>query len=560
LALEVGKSRQFQRTQKAGNVERPKSGQRFSPAVTPKKSKVLPYRDGFDDSDLVMLSPSKPRDRSKPTTPKAGAKRKRTGNDLQSPIAPPQLPLSEPKPPPVPPQARIDVNVAAELLQKLANEHNKLRFVQKLLQHHVSEEVEENILEALTRFSFPSNPGRKLSNVLYEQLFVQPLTGNSEAVPDQICGVLLSLWEQSLAESYYPPIPCKISSMQCIFESERFTFVRNYIARVVPLAIATSDLVAIPLARASLNKNQSPRTLAPRAIGTNPVPSASSEQFEASDARQEATARSIDVVACLKLLRTLGDAAAPSRDAITLFWQHMKFDFVLLILMKAQPIEQIGIMLDLVRTSALQNTFGAILDGEQERQERQEVDTLDRLTVLLGEKFEREQEDADITAIFELRGKVVAVLLALVLKHHGALQLATHRYAIGRMFKFLHDSINALYLHTHPSDHEHITRSINDAIKILYLLCSSTGSAQINVNVDIRQKVSVVPGGMHIHLLALTRLAFAERIWYERGIEEGSMERAHEMLDEWLSPEEGEGLMMMFGSEGSGDGGDSVSG
>jgi hypothetical protein len=466
--------------------------------------------------------------------------------------------LSEPKPPPIPPQARVDAKVAADLLQKLAKEQNKLRFMQKLLQHYVDEDAEENIFEALTRFAFPSSPDRKLSTILSEQLSTEPFAGSSKAVSDQFCGVLLSLWKQSLAESYYAPIPCLVSSMQRVFDLERFAFIRKYTAHVVPLAIATSDLVAIPLARASLNKNQSPQALASRATASKHAPPTGGEQSadeaKGSSVQEEAAARCIDVIACLELLRTLAHAAAPNKDAIILVWQHMKFDFVLMVLMKAQPLQQIGIMLDLLRTSALADTFGAITDGGRERQERREVDILDRLTVLLGEKFERGRGDTDVTALFELREKVVAVLLALVLKQHGALLLATHRYAIGRMFKFLHDSITALYLHTHPSDHDPITRSINDTMKILYLLCSATGSAQVKVSVDIRQKLGVIPGGMHIHLLSLTRLAFAERIWYERGIEEGTMERAHEMLDEWLSPEEGEGLMMMFGSEGSGEG------
>lgn len=40
-------------------------------------SQSLPYRDGFDDNEIVTLSPSKPKDRSKSSTPKVGEKRKR---------------------------------------------------------------------------------------------------------------------------------------------------------------------------------------------------------------------------------------------------------------------------------------------------------------------------------------------------------------------------------------------------------------------------------------------------------------------------------------------------
>jgi len=46
-------------------------------------------------------------------------------------------------------------------------------------------------------------------------------------------------------------------------------------------------------------------------------------------------------------------------------------------------------------------------------------------------------------------------------------------------------------------------------------------------------------------------LAFAERVWAEEGISEASMDMAHRLLDEWLSPDEGEALLAMFSSERS---------
>lgn len=46
----------------------------------------LPYRDGFDDHEIVLVSPSKPKEKAKADTPKAGDKRKRNVNP--SPIRP----------------------------------------------------------------------------------------------------------------------------------------------------------------------------------------------------------------------------------------------------------------------------------------------------------------------------------------------------------------------------------------------------------------------------------------------------------------------------------------
>ena len=47
----------------------------------------MPYRDGFDDDELVLVSPSKAKDKPKAeTTPRAGNKRKRNTNP--SPVQP----------------------------------------------------------------------------------------------------------------------------------------------------------------------------------------------------------------------------------------------------------------------------------------------------------------------------------------------------------------------------------------------------------------------------------------------------------------------------------------
>lgn len=59
--------------------------------ATPRKQKTLPYRDGFDDDEIQIISPSKFHIRkSNPGTPtKIGTKRKRKGQE--SPIVPLQV-------------------------------------------------------------------------------------------------------------------------------------------------------------------------------------------------------------------------------------------------------------------------------------------------------------------------------------------------------------------------------------------------------------------------------------------------------------------------------------
>ena len=64
----------------------------------------------------------------------------------------------------------------------------------------------------------------------------------------------------------------------------------------------------------------------------------------------------------------------------------------------------------------------------------------------------------------------------------------------------------------------------------------------------MRTKLAVIPGGSHKHLIALTRLAFSEGTFFEQGIEDDVVESAHQMLEDSVTPEEGEALLGAFAS------------
>lgn len=85
LKVEGGKPKQPRRTLKDGTA-------RGQAASTPKKNRTVPFGDGFDDGDVVMVSPSKSRDKSRTGTPRQGSKRKRNAVEA-SPSKP--LPILE---------------------------------------------------------------------------------------------------------------------------------------------------------------------------------------------------------------------------------------------------------------------------------------------------------------------------------------------------------------------------------------------------------------------------------------------------------------------------------
>lgn len=322
----------------------------------------------------------------------------------------------------------------------------------------------------------------------------------------------------------YEPIALFVNTMQFILDSESLVFARKLTQKIVPLAIATSDIVAIPIARASIKKGKPAQLTSSTQSGT------------------------IDVLSCLALLRTMAQASAPFTEAMTIFWRCMKFDFVLLMLMKAQPLPQITLMLQLLQTSALETTFGAILGEEEgiERQAKRESDTIDRLTNLLSETPKPvDGTDLDPTDVLELRIEVLSVLAAMCISTHSSRALAQHRYAIGRLFKFLHDRVSTLYT-GYTCDHALQIKTINMSMRIVHHLVTQHSDI-----VDVRAKLATVQGGAHVHLIALTRLAFSDRVAFEEGLQSEVMDMAHQLLDEHLSPDEGEALLQMFSSGNS---------
>ncbi|KAJ9666923.1 hypothetical protein H2201_003057 [Coniosporium apollinis] len=552
LVQEAKRAKQAARAVRDGGANaRTRAAGQGSPATTPKKARPVPFGDGFDDDDIVMVSPSKSRDRRKGSTPRAGEKRKRAGTEQGFASPSQSLSFSEAAPLPMeePTEAQGIENVL-DVAPHLSKEDERFEFIQRFFNHRPYA-GHDRTFEAFTKLAFPSTPTKTLSSFVLDEL-PSLSRKDTEDFPHAFCTLLLSLWERCLSEGYYAPVYLLIDALQFILAHEPLDLAVALISKIVPLALQTADLVAVPIGRAATTPHRPfPKTIS-------------------SPSKSEIGAQ-ISVHDCLALVQTVAMSCILDPPALTRFWQHMQYDFILVLLLPAQPLLEITLMLELLATSALDATFGAIWPGDlfnPDRQSKAENETLDKVTALLFEVpfAPRDGEPWTPTELMGLRLEALGVLAALCRTEHGSSLLRQNRNAIGLLVRFLNDTIDALYAY-HPALHTLQSRAVNRSMRILHhLLTTSPSSPNNNTTTDpspqpqrrlleraeIQQKLRVVPGGNHKFLVALTRLAFSEPYVLEAGIEEGVMDMAHQILDEFLSPEEGEALMNVYSSSRSG--------
>lgn len=625
LAREAERTRNARRTLKDthGNTNREKP----SPLSTPRKNKMIPLRDGFDDSEVVV-SPSKARYSSKaPSTPKAGTKRKRPNQEEHAPSSPlPSFTKAEPMG-----QGHSNVPTPKQSLVAIAShtpetrKDEKFEFMQTILDHRTPD-GRDRTLEALTKFYLPSTPTTSFASTIYDRLTFFALQQELDQFRLQVCDVLLSQWKRSLHEKYYDPLYDLTELLLYILVISPPPLSASLILRITPLCQSTIDLITIATAKAFIDPSKN-------ALPTRTLKS------------------KIDPLHYVKILNfissysALTDMRPTSNSSLINFWSHIEFDFILTILHRAQPMKYITAMLDLLHSSILPSCFGSIYP-ELSRQQQMESNLIDRLTKLLSEdpqhprptprethfsdflaKNQIEEEELERGALplpepyttlelLELRTEVLGLLYQIALSEHGGQLLATHKTAIFRLVRRLHESVVKLYTtynsltdsDTPPTDDDDdddaetklsglqldeeddevndvnkdtTTQTkaykihayhINTTTTILYHLNSTHGSLSLSSSSSQPSQSTAPPNNpppsknittplLNIHatlqqhsssaqayLVALSRIAFCEESGLEAGISAEASEMAHEMLDEFVSPEDGEGVLGVFES------------
>lgn len=251
----------------------------------------------------------------------------------------------------------------------------------------------------------------------------------------------------------------------------------------------------------------------------------------------------VNTLDCLELLKSIAvDCSAHDEDIIR-FWKCMRFDFIAMILNVVQPIEELHVAIALLRRSVLRDTFAMVVPPNNGKQEPSELKLIDLLSRLLVESLKptKDEEPYDAVEIAELRLSILSLMGEMCLNEHSSLALASSQHVIGRLVWLMNDELDALY--NRQYGHEERAELVNQATRILFRLRSDHPQL-----INMQEKLKVIPnsGGVHKHLIALTRLALSEGVFYEENIEDDVVECAHEMLEDLSSPEEAEALREAF--------------
>ncbi|KIW22397.1 uncharacterized protein PV07_12286 [Cladophialophora immunda] len=504
--------------------------------TTPKRGVASSLRDGFNDDDIMLMSPSKSARRSKPPTPTAAGKRKRK-TDGPSPVKPlvlrPSSSTSQHEMPP-PPQPIQTIEQVIPVVRKDKQAERNLKFLQSVIEYRIKDS-KQPLFEALAKFAFPSNLSKTFSTLLWEG--IAHLAGRR--LPGDLLQLLIDLWSKSLKEQYYKPI----ASLREI---------ANHIIDLDMLVLDSGIITAmIPLLKSTITINGEKR------FEHSPVNHATYGKIRQTP--QSVINPEVDGTSCLELMLTVAYAVSDDEELIALLWRLMDHQFILMMLNAWQPISDIALMLRLLATSIFPATFGSICADDQQSQVEHWM--MNRICSLLRETPNVDEGVLPYTTqhLCQLRLEAMDLLIKIAItssqhphddpSHHGSLLIANDTHAIARLVRSLYDQVSAMYS-LHPTTHTLHASLVNKGVCLLYHLLQLHGST-----INLQEKLSVINGGVHKHRVVLTRLAFSEGFVVDKYVSDETVAMATQMLEESVTPDEADELVKCFpGFNGRGAG------
>ena len=415
------------------------------------------------------------------------------------------------------------------------------------------------------------------------------------------CELILDIWSRCLEEKYYQPLFDLTALISFILQLNTISVAPYIISTLLPIVQATIYLVGVPRFNSidgDLSNHPDPavrqlyldidvdgamQLLYLSALGCMSAPRGS-EQFD--DPPSQGSIRSA-------------------------FWRLMQIDFVLMMLSPKQPAEDFLGILSLLSTSSLVDSIGPISDDSTYDRALIARTLIDRLSFQLNDPPRWAMSDAASRGKCQpprtsfhhkqcvARLAILRTFMAFAQSPFGALQLASSDVAIPRMVTVLSAAIDALYdmdnsssllssataIETRKQDNAAQDTTLDpeqtqdqrgnqdrpadevesdaqatevepDPMPLILKIISSTTlllhtlitDPATSPHANIAAKLAASHGGSQRYQIALARLNFAEEdLVLEAGIDADTGERANELLELFVTPDDGEGVVEVFG-------------
>lgn len=456
--------------------------------------------------------------------------------------------------------------------------------------------------DLLARYSFPSDPDQSFAGMIFQRI---PSLGDPHdpmRLLIDFCDMIIDLWDQCLREKYYEPIYDLVSLIAFILQLNTISVAPYIASTLIPVAHTTIYLLAVPRFESQTGDLSTSPDETLQHLSLN-IDTEGVLQLMYLAALGCVDSYLLDPAQPLKL--------GPDRDSPQrLYWKLMQIDFVLVMLSHKQPRDEFLGMLSLLCTSCLPDSIGPITSDPERGPDFVAQALIERVSKIMYMPMLWAATPPATVAPFNHRSCLVRLaalktLMAFAQSSLGAKQLALSDMAIPRLINVLCGAIDALYdmdvpldlFQTIPdepegraagatteeqakaggetdemqidgSDDDDDTDTVLDEplapsttmdpaptpllytlissiILLLHTLVTDPATSQYT---DMRAKLSTSHGASQKYLLTLSRLNFAEEdLVLEAGIDPGTCDRANDLLDLAITPDEAEGVRSVFG-------------
>lgn len=155
----------------------------------------------------------------------------------------------------------------------------------------------------------------------------------------------------------------------------------------------------------------------------------------------------IDTKECLQILHLIAYDCLRTQTEIEHFWRAIRFDFIVMIINGTQPVDELRLAINLLRTSVLETSFSMRIPPGDGNQIKTEAVVIDRLSRLLADAplIRKNAERHDAFEIAQLQLEVLNLMEYMCSSKHCGEALATNKHVIGRLVRMMSDELSALY-------------------------------------------------------------------------------------------------------------------